>query len=532
MRCNFSLILTVCCLTACDEKQSASGTDAAADIAADAPSAVDVADAATAADVAADVSAVACTAAQVAACDDKNPCTQDGCTGPDGACSHAGIASPCDDSDPCTVEDTCASGNCKGKGKDCDDKSPCTIDNCQLDGSCTHVHNQHEDCLPLIVVDQPPRALRLKSADANLLVTGKLLNQNSQAKSLTVNGQDVVIGADGAFSTAVPLQFGAQTLLLEVTDVFGGKRVVVQGVHGSPQWQPGDAAIGAGELRVAADEQPWYAALLQALQTAQFAVPRAFGGGQVDVKPGWSAIVPSGLQTTKFSALPQPVSLDVAMAATPTTDPGTPLRQACGALATGIDVSGPDVQWTVTHDLLNAALRAAWLGGALAGDVSPIGDGLAPGFTVKGQIHADMPWLLQDCPGPNPTLRLTDLRLDVQAYLGDELFATATAHIAIEATPTFMWQNGVLQLGLGKTQAIQLDLATGSKDMQATDVHVAMEKALKEKSLPLLLAEWAKAPLVEIDVPHSAGNTLNWLWLTTLNVLPGLLRLDGTLSVP
>jgi hypothetical protein len=528
MRYAYPLILALL-LSACDEKSGAGGEDAAADVAADAAPAVDAADAASATDVANDVTAVVCTAAQIAACDDKNPCTQDSCSGPDGACSHAGVASPCDDGDPCSVEDTCASGICKGKIKDCDDKSPCTIDNCQLDGSCTHVHNQHEDCLPLIVVDQPPRALRLKSVDATVLVAGKLVNQNSQAKTLTVNGKDVAFAANGAFSTSVPLQFGAQTLVLEVTDVFGGKRLRVQGVHWSPLWQAGDQPIGAGSLRVMTDLQAWLPSLLQDLSVAQFMVPLAFAPAKVPVKLGWSGQMQ---EAANLTALPMPLTVAEAMAATPTTDPGTPLRQACMAVDPGLNPAGATVQWTVTHDVLNAALRAAWLGGALVGDVSPIGDGLAPGFTVKGQIHADMPWLLQDCPGTAPILLLTDLRLDIAAYLGDELFATAETHIAIAVTPKYTWQNGILQLGLGQTQTIQLDLATGSKDLQATDVHVAMEKALKEKSLPLLLAEWSKAPLVEIDLPHNVGNVLNWTWLNAVQELPGLLRADGSLSMP
>ncbi len=533
----FAVILLLC--AACEHAGAdADASDSGPADSADAgDGAVDAADAATAADAEIDVAAIACTAAQQAACDDHNPCTVDVCAGPDGACSHAGAASSCDDGDPCTVDDVCASGNCKGKAKDCDDKSPCTIDNCQLDGTCTHVHNQHEDCLPLIALDQPPRALRLQSANPTLTVAGKLVTQNSPPKSLTVQGKDVAFDANGAFSTTVPLQFGAQTLVLEVTDAFGGKRLQVQGVHWSPEWRPGVQSVTAGDLRIAAATTGLLGNLQASLAKLQFAVPRAFGQGAVQVALGWSAQPPppvSTLPSAHFTALPVPVTVAEAMAATLTTDPGTPLQQACAPLPVGLDVAGPSVQWTVTHDFLNAALRASWLGGALAGDVSPIGDGLVPGVTVMGQIRADLPWLLQDCPGTAATLRLADLRLDMQAYLGDppELLATAVAHIAIEATPVYMWDGTTLQLRLGATQSIQLDLATGSKDMQATDVHVAMEKALKEKSLPLLLAEWAKAPLVAFYLPSSSGNALNWLWQNTVTVLAGVVRMDGALSMP
>ena len=537
------LVCLTAALAACEAKSTAAdATDAPAD-AGDA-AAADAPDAATATDAAADVTAIACSTAQVAACDDHNPCTLDTCAGPDGSCSHSGAASPCDDADPCTVNDACAAGSCKGVAKDCDDKSPCTIDNCQLDGSCTHVHNQHEDCLPLIAVTTPPRGLRLHSADPQLAVQGKLVAQNSAPAALTVQGQPVPFAADGSFSTTVPLQFGAQPLVLAVTDQFGGTRVQVQALHWSPQWQPGDQPIAAGDVRLAgqADGSAWAAGVQDALAGAGMQVPQPFVTDVVSVLLGWQvALAPAlgdGSAHLALTVLPQPVTVDAGMAATPTTDPGTPLLAGgCAAPGTlGLDGGAP-VQWTTTYDALNAALRAAWLGGALTGDVSPIGAGLAPGFTVMGQIHGNLPWLLQDCPGPSAVLRLGELELAIQAYIGDppELLATAVAHIALDVTPNFAIAGDKVQLWLGPMQAIQLDIATGSKDMQATDVHVAMAKALHDTSVPALLKAWAKAPLVEIALPGSGmagAHPWAWTFVQTLVPAPGRVRADGAPESP
>ncbi len=533
-------------LGACDHK---GGADAEPDldtsdavVAADGDAAaVDAADAVTETDASPADVVVPCSNAEIAKCDDHNPCTEDMCNA--GTCTHNAATSNCDDGDPCTMEDVCASGACKGKAKDCDDKSPCTIDNCQLDGTCTHVHNQHEDCLPLIQVDQPPRALRLKSDVASIQVSGKLVAQNSQPKSLTVQGKDVAFTNDGAFSTNVPLQFGAQTLLLEVTDVYGGKRKQVQGLHWSPTWSDGAAPIDAGHAQLLGFVDGFVVDGLQtALANAQMAVPLAFSPTNVTVDLAWQvASLPStgGTPRVALTVLPQPSVVSLSMASTATTDPGTPLHASC--VAPLADFGFLDtffgVQWTVTQDAFNAALRAAWLGGQLIGDVSPIGKDLVPGVTVAGQIHADLPWLLQDCPGSGATLRLAELRLDIQAYIGDttEMLANGTAHIAIEASPVYTLENGVVQLRLGQTQSIVLDMATGSKDMQATDVHVAIEKALHDTSIPALLKEWAKVPLAQFALPQIAvfgGQPVMWQFQATLDVLNGLLRATGVEAMP
>ncbi|HEV8703044.1 MAG TPA: thrombospondin type 3 repeat-containing protein [Candidatus Polarisedimenticolia bacterium] len=66
-------------------------------------------------------------------CDDGNPCTRDSCDGRLGGCVHAnepnGMA--CDDGNYCTEEDTCFAGTCIPAGPaDCDDRNPCTSDTC------------------------------------------------------------------------------------------------------------------------------------------------------------------------------------------------------------------------------------------------------------------------------------------------------------------------------------------------------------------------------------------------------------------
>jgi cysteine-rich repeat protein len=71
-------------------------------------------------------------------CDDKNPCTKDGCEAAKG-CTHAIVADQtgCDDGEACTIKDICVAGNCKGLKLDCDDKNACTVDQCGPTG-CLH----------------------------------------------------------------------------------------------------------------------------------------------------------------------------------------------------------------------------------------------------------------------------------------------------------------------------------------------------------------------------------------------------------
>jgi hypothetical protein len=88
----------------------------------------------------------ACVAGTKKTCDDGNPCSSDGCDAKTGACVFDAAAQqgkPCDaDASVCTLGDACANGACKvGATVDCDDKNPCTNDGCDAKLGCTHVAN-------------------------------------------------------------------------------------------------------------------------------------------------------------------------------------------------------------------------------------------------------------------------------------------------------------------------------------------------------------------------------------------------------
>ncbi len=73
-------------------------------------------------------------------CNDKNPCTNDGCKA--GKCTHANNSNSCNDGNSCTSGDTCKSGSCiGGSTKSCNDGNPCTQDSCKS-GACSHVANK------------------------------------------------------------------------------------------------------------------------------------------------------------------------------------------------------------------------------------------------------------------------------------------------------------------------------------------------------------------------------------------------------
>jgi len=105
-----------------------------------------------------------CLPGQVAACDDGDPCTIDGCA-PGTGCTHVPHTGTCDDGDPCTTGETCATGQCTGGGPTvcgggsacveawcepavgcmtrpapnrtkCDDTNACTVDDECIDGTC------------------------------------------------------------------------------------------------------------------------------------------------------------------------------------------------------------------------------------------------------------------------------------------------------------------------------------------------------------------------------------------------------------
>jgi hypothetical protein len=67
-----------------------------------------------------------CKAGAGLACDDQNPCTDDGCN-PAQGCWHQANTKTCDDGNQCTVGDVCASGKCQSGLGSCD---------CQIDQDC------------------------------------------------------------------------------------------------------------------------------------------------------------------------------------------------------------------------------------------------------------------------------------------------------------------------------------------------------------------------------------------------------------
>jgi hypothetical protein len=61
-------------------------------------------------------------------CDDRNPCTDDGCD-PRTGCTSVPNTRPCDDGNPCTTGDRCSEGECRS-GAPCNDGVACTVDTC------------------------------------------------------------------------------------------------------------------------------------------------------------------------------------------------------------------------------------------------------------------------------------------------------------------------------------------------------------------------------------------------------------------
>jgi hypothetical protein len=79
-------------------------------------------------------------------CDDKNPCTADSCD-PGAGCTHSAVSAACDDGNACSLGDVCANGVCAGpKALACDDNNPCTNDGCDAASGCTHAGTSGNPC--------------------------------------------------------------------------------------------------------------------------------------------------------------------------------------------------------------------------------------------------------------------------------------------------------------------------------------------------------------------------------------------------
>src|SRR5262245_20197664 len=85
-----------------------------------------------------------CTAGTAPLCDDGNACTADGCN-PTTGCTHDAVAGccladgDCADGDACTVNERCVGGACTSTPRACDDGNPCTQDSCLSTMGCQHV---------------------------------------------------------------------------------------------------------------------------------------------------------------------------------------------------------------------------------------------------------------------------------------------------------------------------------------------------------------------------------------------------------
>ncbi|MBM4344070.1 MAG: hypothetical protein FJ100_11945 [Deltaproteobacteria bacterium] len=84
-----------------------------------------------------------CVAGATKACDDNNPCTLDNCGAKSGCSNSPNAGAPCDDGDKCTTGEKCDSGGaCKGSALTCDDKNPCTDDGCDKAKGCVNADNK------------------------------------------------------------------------------------------------------------------------------------------------------------------------------------------------------------------------------------------------------------------------------------------------------------------------------------------------------------------------------------------------------
>lgn len=504
---------------------------------ADAPTSL--VDTTVAADTPAEVASL-CTPEQQQACDDQNPCTADDCSA-DG-CVHIATAASCTDADPCTIADHCEVGQCKGTPQMCDDNQPCTIDQCQLDGSCTHVHNMHEDCLPLITLDAPQRGARLGGPNAQVTVTGKLAGKKTQPTSLTVQGKPVSFAADGTFAIDVPLQAGAQTLVVSATDNYGGQRLRIQGLHYSPSWATPGQAVVAGALAIdpkvtAVVGISSVANLAEALQVPLkalgFVVPRPFGAQPVPVNLGLSAQPAPPMANisdlvAQLSATPSAVALP--WPATGVVDMGVALSGCSASTLLGLSTDSQPIQTSVSTDLINAALDAAWRAGAQNGDITAVIDGLGLPSPFVASIGAlpILPWRLEGCDAQTAELRLEEFHAQGKIYVGSKsepLFADVRIHMAVHAKAEIKLAQGKLQVWLGPTTAILAE--TSSDKFAGTDAHKILSDGAIKAAVPKLLAEWAKAPLVEVALPTQlqvAGKAVGWTPEPQLAWVGGWLR--------
>ncbi len=180
-------------------------------------------------------------------CDDGNTCTDDACD-PDLGCASVNNTRGCDDNNACTIQDTCGDGRCAGVVRSCDDNNACTDDACDPALGCRNTPVVSNTCRPSIDVEFPPRAATIQGDSPIVTVRGRASSGAGAITALTINGAPAPVRA-GAFSLAVPVEVGGNTLVIEATDAIGAVRRKVQSFLWSPIFrQPGPEIIAAGAV--------------------------------------------------------------------------------------------------------------------------------------------------------------------------------------------------------------------------------------------------------------------------------------------
>ena len=239
--------------------------------------------------------------------------------GADGESGESGEGYSSGESADCSADDDCADGNA------------CTLDVCSA-GSCEVAGPvQSTDCRPSIEVEFPPRAATLDGPQS-FEVTGTVSSGAGAITSLTLNGDDVTVAADGTFSHMYTAQTGGNILVFETADSFGVTRRRVQSFLWSPSYQlptTPNAGITDEGLALYLD--------------------------QVSLDDGDHALPPNDVATVLATVLD---SIDLSQF----VDPGTPITSSAG-----YNIYLTTIDYTSTDLALTAIDGGIHLDGALQG---------------------------------------------------------------------------------------------------------------------------------------------------------------------
>ena len=346
----------------------------------------------------------------------------------------------------------------------------------------------HWDCLPDLIVFTPQRTAQVTTVALPEDGTIVAPLHGTQVAKLTVQGQDVAIASGPAFATTLALVWGPQAVVTALVDQFGGTRARTQGVTQSSQWAAPDTPIAAAVLQGGALDPPD----AMTVTTPYTAQPHA-------VK--WQFALPTSGAT--WFAQPTPVN---PLVTPPQGDLGIPLHSACTTVTFDKSPSATP-RWQITADLLNAALRASWLAGALEDDISPLIADVYPPLTFTGTIHGRSPWQLNACQPGAWTLTLLDLQFDIVGHLGDATFPVQV-FMTLTAPADVVLNAGALELRLGSPVQVLTDVTVLPDTFQGTDGAVGIAQAGHDKMAPVLVQGWQKAALVSLAVPGATTVTL------------------------